>query len=275
VNVLITGANGTIGTALRTHLADDYDYDFAYLDREDDPDADEVDVHVADIADYDAVRPAFEGQEAVVHLAGNPSPGAPWPEILESNVVGTYNVIEAACDAGVESVVFASTNHVVGVYHEEHGDAIHAGEFRETIDHADPVRPDSYYAVSKRLGEHLGRYYVEDRAAPRRFYALRIGWVLPEGYDHPYGPAERGVDEGRYERGSEAYESRVAACRSLWCSRRDIARLVDRCLRDGSVEFDVFSGISAGNRQWLDAEHARAVLGYRPLDDADEWDGPP
>jgi nucleoside-diphosphate-sugar epimerase len=271
-NVLITGALGRIGTALIDHLADRDAYEFTYLDRESHP---EYDVHVADIADYDAIRPAFDGQDAVVHLAGNPSPGAPWDDILQNNVIGTYNVLEAACDAGVETVMFASTNHVVGKYPDEWNEDLYRGAVDRQIDHTDPVRPDSYYAVSKLFGEHLGRYYVEDKAAPERFYAVRIGWVLDREYDHPYGPAEQAVAEGKMERGDSEYERRVATCKSMWCSRRDMAQLTGRVLQDESVEFDVFYARSRGSIQWLDIEHTREVLGYDPVDDADEYEEPP
>jgi hypothetical protein len=51
--------------------------------------------------------------------------------------------------------------------------------------------------------------------------------------------------------------------------------MVDRCLRDDSVSFDVFYGVSDTDRSWMDVEHAKDVIGYEPQDNADEWDGPP
>ena len=271
MNVLLTGAFGRVGTAIIQHLADRPGYDFTYLDREPHP---EHDAHVADIADYEAIRPAFDGQDAVVHLAGNPSTRASWEAVHRDNLVGTYNVVEAARDAGVRKVLFASTNHVVGMYQKER-----AGELDPShellVDHTDPVRPDSYYATTKLFGERLGRYYVERREAPEQFYGIRIGWVLGPGRDHPYGGAERDVDAGKLERGTEAYERRVESGKALWCSRRDMARFVDCALEDDTVEFDVFYARSGGSQQWLDIEHAREVLGYEPVDDADEWTEPP
>lgn len=268
-DVLLTGANGRVGSAIRSHLGDRPAYDFTYLDVAADPD---YETYVGDITDYDDVRPAFEGQDAVVHLAGEPSPGAPWERLHELNLEGTYNVMRAAGDAGVSTVVFASTNHVVGGYRDfPEGDREQGGR---RVDHTDPPRPDSYYAVTKLYGENLGRYYAEYEDAPDSFYGARIGWVLEPEYDSPYGPGERGVDAGRFERDSEAYRRAVRNGHALWCSRRDVARFTDCALGDESVTFDVFNVRSGGDRQWLDIDHARDVLGYEPLDDADEYEPP-
>jgi len=278
VNVLLTGSYGRVGTAVIDHLADGEGYDFTYLDREDHPAHDTV---LADIADYDAIRPAFDGMDAVIHLAGYPATDGTWGEILENNLVGTYNAIEAASDAGVETFVFASSNHTVGMFEVENAPAIYEPGFDLTVDHHAPVRPDSYYGTSKAFGEDLGRFYVENREFPRTFYALRLCSVRHAEYDRPYGDAERGVDEGRWERGSDAYETQVARMKAMWQSRRDLAQMVDRCLRtpesgsDPEAVFDVFYGVSDNERRWFDIDHARAVIGYEPQDNGETWDAPP
>jgi nucleoside-diphosphate-sugar epimerase len=250
-DVLVTGAYGQCGTAIIDHLHDREEYRFTYLNRSDRP-ADHPygghDTVVADVADFDAIRPAFEGQDAVVHLAALPNEG-PWPEILESNIIGAYNVFEAARQAGVESIVFGSTNHVVGMYEEEYAPRIYQPEAGIVVDHTDPIRPDSYYGTSKAFGEALGRYYVEAAdGAPSRFYALRIGNVSHEEEDYP--------DSDRL--------------RAIWQSRRDFAHQIDCCLQDDSVTFDVFYGVSDNDGRWFDLEHARATIGYYPQDNGEE-----
>lgn len=270
MNVIVTGAHGIVGTAIRTHLADRETYEFTYLDVDDRPDVETV---VADITDYDDIRTAFDGQDAVIHLAGESSPSASWEDTCRQNVRGTYNVMEAVRDAGVPKVVFASSNHVGGGYVDRSDEERMPGQ-EISVDHTMQPRPDSYYAVSKLYGEHLGRYYVDYRDAPEQFYAARIGWVLEEEYDHPYGPAEQGVDNDEYERGDEEYEDAVESGRRLWCSRRDCARFFDLALADDTVTYDVFGVRSAGEHQWLDIDHARDVLGYEPLDDADAEERP-
>lgn len=274
MDVLITGANGIVGTAIVDSLGGRSEYAFTALDVEPHPDRETI---VADVANYDELRPAFDGVDAVVHMAVY-APGfvdESWEDILRVNVRGTRNVLRAAADAEVESVIFGSTNHVVGMYEREHAPEIYDPTFELTVDHTDPVRPDSTYGVSKLFGEHDGRFFVETNAYPKRFYALRIATVGPASEDHPYAAAERGVEDGRWERGSDEYERQVARLKATWFSRRDCGHMVDRMLQDDTVEFDVFYGVSGNDRRWLDIEHARDVLGYEPRDDGEEWDGPP
>ncbi len=276
MNVLVTGANGTIGTALRDHLGDDPGYEFTWLDVEEHP---EYETTVADTRDYDALRAAAEGQDAIVHLAlsdylgGSTSRELGWEEGFSGSFAEVCNVYAAARDAGAESVVFASSNHAVGMYEVELAPDIYEPDVELTVDHTVPPRPDSRYGALKVFGEGMGRLASE--AHGLSVYCLRIGAVRDPEYDHPYGDAERGVDRGDWERGDPAYDEQVARLSSLWLSRRDCAQLVDRCLRDDDVDFEIVSGISESDRAWLDLEHAREVLGYVPEDDAGEWDGPP
>jgi nucleoside-diphosphate-sugar epimerase len=275
MNALVTGAYGQCGTALIDHLAETHDW--TYLNRSDRPEDHPYggyDTHIADVSDFEAMRPAFDGQDAVVHMAALSNEG-PWPEVFESNILGMYNALEAARQAEVETFVFGSTNHVVGVYEDELSPEIYEPGHGVVIDDSVPVRPDSRYGASKAFGEDLGRYYVETFDYPEQFYALRIGNVSYEEYDHPYSGAEVNVAEGEYERGSEEYELDVGRRKAMWHSRRDFAHQVDCCLRDRSVDFGVFYGVSDNTRRWLDIEDARARIGYDPVDDGDEWDGPP
>ena len=108
--VLVTGAEGVIGTAVREHLGARYELTSLTLTPQEFPS------HVADIADLDAILPAFEDVDAVVHLAASAGLETPWDDVLHNNIVGTYNVFEAARLAGVSRVVFASSNHVIGMY---------------------------------------------------------------------------------------------------------------------------------------------------------------
>jgi len=278
MNVLVTGANGTVGSALAEHLVDDYDLTRLDIEASEHTDA------VADVRDYDAVRPHFDGQDAVVHLALTPGTGGPedrslgWSRAQRDNLEGIHNVTEAAVDADLDSLVFASSNHAVGmvevrnrpdVYHNDPGggEGIRAG-------HEEPHRPDSRYGLTKCYGEDLGRLAAE--AHDIRFYALRIGGVREPEYDHPYGDAEAGVENGRWGRGSDAYDRQVARMKGNWLSRRDCAQLVACCLDDDGVEWDHFYGVSDNGRRWLDdLEYARETIGYEPQDEGEAWDGPP
>lgn len=278
MDVLVTGAYGRCGTAIIDHLHDDAEYEFTYLNRSDRPPDHQYggfDTHVVDVADYDAMRPSFDDRNAVIHLAAYPRVNGSWTDIFEPNIVGMYNALEAASEAKVESFVFGSTNHVLGTYETEFAPAVYDSSHDLLLDHTDPVRPDSYYGTSKSFGEDLGRYYVENNEYPRQFYSLRICSVRNTGYDHPFGDAERGVENGDFERDSIEYERSVARMKAMWHSRRDFAHQIERCLLDDDVSYGIFNGVSDNDRRWFSIQHAKEVLGYRPEDNGDAWDEPP
>jgi nucleoside-diphosphate-sugar epimerase len=278
MNVLITGAGGRVGTAITDHLSAET-YDFTLLDRE--PVDGPGQSVVADVRDYDDVRPHFDGQDAVVHLAlmrtgGDFGPGhreIGWTQALEDNLEGINTVYEAAVDAGLDSILFASSNHAVGMVEVRNAPEVYH-DTGVVAGHDEPHRPDSLYGLSKSYGEDLGRLAAEAHGV--RFYGLRIGALRDAEWDHPYGDAEKGVADGRWERGSDEYEAQVARLRGLWQSRRDCAHLVECCLQDESVEWDHFYGVSANDRRWLDdLAYAKETVGYEPRDNGEEWDAPP
>lgn len=279
MDVLITGGAGTVGTAITEHLIDDSYYSFASLDLESHPHQN-VDSVIADTADYDDIRPHFEGNDAVVHLAHTPLDiGGPWEQRLHwteahgQNIRMHANALEAAVDAGIETFIYASSNHAVGMYEVENAPAIYYPGFDLTVDHTVPPRPDSMYGSEKVYGEGLCRLAADAHGI--RCYALRICAVRDPEYDHPYGDAEAGVDRGEFERESDDYDQQVARLKCMWHSRRDLAHMVDRCLRDETVDFDVFYGVSANDRRWFDIDHARETLEYTPQDGSEEWNAPP
>jgi len=278
MDVLVTGAYGRCGTALIDHLHGDDEYEFTYYNRSDRPDDHPYggyETIVGNVTEGEKLREAAEGRDAMVHMAAYPSPSGDWTDVLEPNIVGTYNALEAAREEQLETFVFLSTNHVVGLYETEHAPELYERDYSLVVDHTDPVRPDSYYGASKSFGEDLARYYVEEFEYPKQVYALRVGTVNMPEYDHPYGNAESGVDDGDFERGSPEYQRAVARMKCTWQSRRDFAHEVECCLADDTVDYGVFYGVSDNQRRWFDLEHARSRIDYNPRDDGDEWDEPP
>jgi len=244
MRVLLTGAHGRVGTAIMDHL--EADYDWTLLDREDSP---ERETEVVDVADREAVDRVVAGHDAVVHLAADPgwSPGT-WSSVLENNIIGCYNVLDAAAEAGVNRFVFASTNHVLGGYQDFCEEELFSGEM--ILDDETPVRPDSYYGVSKVFGEALCQYYVDYVESPDTAYMLRIG----------------GVHEPDYDRPSDSKHGRCG-----WMSRRDCAHLFDRCLQADGPDYAVFNSVSDNAERYYDLEYARQAIGFRPQDDGGEW----
>jgi nucleoside-diphosphate-sugar epimerase len=165
VTVLLTGAAGTIGTALRDRLPG-LGWALRCTDL-----SDQDGIVAADITSADALDEVVPGVEAIVHLAGQPVE-APWPVIRERNLDGTFQVFEAARRHGVARVVYASSNHAVGFTPVATG-----GELPADL----APRPDTLYGVSKVFGEALARYYADRYAL--RVACLRIGTFAPSPPD--------------------------------------------------------------------------------------------
>jgi nucleoside-diphosphate-sugar epimerase len=243
--VLVTGLSGLIGSALHRHL-DKSAYEVRGLNRRAVPG---VVCHQADIANLAAIEPAFAGVDVVVHLAaaiGSP----PFEAVIQHNVVGTYNVFEASRRAGVRRVVFASSGAVVSGYESQPPfAALVAGRYEAagsvpTLTHESPLHPSGLYGASKVWGEALGRHYAD--AHGLSVICVRIGRVTHE--DRPQLPREFAV----------------------WCSQRDIARFLERCIAaPPSVRFETFFVTSNNRWGYRDLGHAREVLGWEPLDHAE------
>ena len=178
--VLMTGAAGGIGSRLRTLLKGVYPrLRLSDLRKPADLASDEEFI-AADLGDYDQVKAIVAGVDGIVHLGGYSVEG-PWETIHNANIVGCYNLFEAAYRAGVKRVVFASSNHAVGFYPRN-----------ERIGVNVTVRPDSRYGLSKAFGEALGALYADKHGL--RVTCIRIGnmddvpvdqrrlaiWVKPE-----------------------------------------------------------------------------------------------
>jgi nucleoside-diphosphate-sugar epimerase len=265
MDVLLTGAHGTVGTALRRELDDRYD-----VTPMDVVDGGE-DTIVADMRDYETLRDAFEGRDAVVHLAIDPElnwqvTDVAWSDALAANLQGIVTAYRAAIDAGVDRFVYASSIHTVGTYACEFDGSRDPGN--RQFDHADRY-PDSLYAVSKLFGEALGQFCAEYHSL--RCYCLRLGAAFPTGYDYPHGWVDLVADTGEDPDRATA-DSLAAEGDANWLSHRDLGQLVACCLDDRTVDFDVFYGVSDNDDRRVDLSHAREVLGYEPRDNAAEWD---
>ena len=145
--ILITGAAGQIGSMLRPRLAGQ-DRTLRLLDQVPLTAGPGEEVLQASVTDLAALTAACAGADAVIHLAGQ-SGEAPWPQIADANIHGTYVVFEAARRAGTRRVIYASSNHAVGF--------TPASAF-PAQDYAFPA-PDTYYGVSKVAGEALAELY--------------------------------------------------------------------------------------------------------------------
>jgi uronate dehydrogenase len=158
---------------------------------------------------------------------------APFEALLDANIRATYHVFEAARRNGVPRVVFASSAHVVGFYPPD-----------ATVDHRSPLRPDTRYGASKAFGEAVARLYADKYGL--EVACLRIGSFRPAPEDHRQ--------------------------LSTWLSPRDAVHLVECCLTAEPLGFAVVYGASANRRRWWRDDDA-ARIGFRPVDDAEEYAG--
>ena len=235
--VLVTGAAGSIGRVFSKRSAEKYDLRLMTYAR-DKPERVEAleafgEVVEGDICDLGSIKSACDGVDAVLHLAGNPKPTATWEELLNANIIGTYNTFAAAKAAGCRRVVYASSIHAVGGYPDD-----------VQIKVADPVNPGDLYGVSKCFAEALARYMATQENLS--ILCVRIGAFQPD----------RAIAE-----------KPDAGLIDSYVSHRDLTQLFHRCLDVENLQFGLFHGLSGGRFKKLDITAARDLLGYAPEDD--------
>ena len=244
--ILITGMTGLIGGEVRSRL--EGRYQLRALNRRAVPG---VDCHQADIGDLEAIAPAFAGVDVVVHLAA--LIGDSWDALLDANIVGTYNVFEAARRSDVQRVVFASSGSVVAGYEQVSPyRELATGKYEEapptwpkmTAD--TPVWPAGLYACSKVWGEALARHYCD--AHGLSILCLRFGRVNPE--NRPTQPREYCV----------------------WLSHRDVAQMIERCIEaPDHLGYEVFFVVSDNKWGYRDLTSPHRAVGFEPQDSADDY----
>lgn len=226
--VLMTGAAGGLGQAMRHRLRANCRVlrlsDISAMDAAQEGE----EVMQADLADAEAVSALVAGCQVIIHFGGV-STEQPWAPILQANIIGAYNLYEAARIHGVKRVVFASSNHVMGFYRQS-----------EVVDALSPPRPDGLYGLSKAFGEDLSRFYFDRYGIETA--CVRIGSSFPE-------PRDR----------------RMLAS---WLSYDDLHRLITACLTTPVLGHSIIYGTSDNSVSWYDNHLARHI-GYRPQDSSD------
>jgi len=227
--VLITGAGGSVGSLLRAELNGKYNLRLSDIRPIKKPAPGETFVP-GDIGRLSDMLRVTKDVDAVIHLGGFAVEG-PWDVILRSNIVGCYNLFEAARRNGVKRILFATSNHAAGFYRRD-----------QKIDHRVYPSPDSRYGVSKVFGEQLGSLYADKYGL--EVFCIRIGNAAPM-------PADK---------------RRL----SIWISPRDLAQLMQIGIDHPDIRFEIVYGVSGNRRSWYDNSNAQR-LGYRPQDDAERY----
>ena len=188
------------------------------------------DVMHGDLRDPAVVDRLLEGVDVLIHFAGT-SVERPLPEIIENNLRGLVEVYEGARRQGVRRIVFASSNHAIGMY-----------PVTERLGLDCELRPDGFYGLSKVWGEALARMYWDKHGIES--VCVRIGSCL----ERPTEPRHL----------------------STWFGHRDLLHFLDRCVEAEDVGFLTIWGVSANTRSWWDNSAAER-LGYRPTQNAEDF----
>lgn len=216
--VLLTGAAGQLGRVIRAQLAGRFPVlrlsDIAEME----PAAPGEEVVRCDLADADAVAELCRGVDAILHFGGR-STEADWDTILAANIAGAVHLWEGARQAGVRRIVFASSNHAIGLHRRS-----------TRIDHKVQVAPDGRYGLSKAFGEDLAALYAYKHGIAA--LCIRIGSSFPEPLD--------------------------ARQLSTWMSFDDLIRMIDVGLT-ADFTYEIVYGVSDNPRSFWDNSNAERL----------------
>ena len=210
--IVLTGAAGRLGGYLRKPLAAKCETlvstDIAPLT---DPLIKGESFVQADLADYAKMSEIIKGADMVVHFGGHPDE-KPFEDILHANIIGCYNIWQAAHEAGVRRIVYASSIHAVGLHPKTTAINIHT-----------PHRPDSYYGLAKCFAEDMAKLYWDKKGLEA--VCLRILSC------------------------ANVTNSRALGS---WLSYDDLIHLVERAVDTPTTGFAVIYGVSNNDRSPVD-----------------------
>jgi len=228
--LLITGAAGGLGKLARSRLGAMAETlclsDIAAME----PAAKGEEVIQCDLGDAAAVDKLVDGCDGIVHFGGI-SVEDRFQPILNANILGLYNLYEAARRHGHPRILYASSNHVMGFHRQD-----------EHLDASAPFEPDSLYGVSKCFGEHMARLYFHKYGQETAM--VRIGSCFPEPKDH-----------------------RMLA---TWLSPDDFMALIHCVFRAPRLGCPIIYGVSANDCTWWDNTQV-SWLGWVPKDNSEKF----
>lgn len=229
--IIVTGAGGYLGRLLVEHFSALSGYELVLISRSAKAGRK---ISVADVSRWQtAWTSLLEGADTVVHLAGQREHGASWAQMQQTNIDGTLNVFEAAAQAEVRRVVFASTSWVLGGYFGT--DA--------RLTHELAPKPTSHYAVSKLAGESIARHYADRRGLSA--ICFRIG-TCHEAEQDPSG-----IAYGRQQK---------------WLSARDFCQAIQCAIEAEDIGFATLNLTSRIEDSPWDISETERLLGYSPQD---------
>jgi uronate dehydrogenase len=183
-----------------------------------------------DLRDPANVDRLLAGIDVLIHMAGT-SVERPLPEVIANNLVGLHAVYEGARRHGAKRVVFASSNHAIGMH-----------EVTQRLGLDCDFRPDGFYGLSKMWGEGLARLYWDKHGIES--VCVRIGSAIekPTEFRHL----------------------------STWFGLDDLLQFMMCCINVPEVGFLVAWGVSNNKRSyWTPTGCER--LGYQPTQNSEDF----
>ncbi len=232
--ILLTGAAGGLGKVLRESLNNWKDSLIVSDITDLGPAQCGEEVRQCNLSDFKSVLELVEDIDEIIHLGGV-SVEDSFDNILHANIIGTYNIYEAARQKGIKRILFASSNHTIGFHSREN-----------LLDASSVMRPDSLYGVSKGFGELLARYYYDKFQIESA--CIRIGSSFPK-------PKDR----------------RMLA---TWLSYKDLTSLVKRIFEVDRLGFAIVYGVSDNKEKWWD-NHQVAYIGWSAQDSSEQFENEP
>lgn len=228
--ILLTGAGGNLGKELRPFLRERCNT--LRLSALDDIPLETSNEESAplNLADFAKVLDATRDVDAIIHMGGVSRENT-FDNILQGNIVGLYNIFEAARQNKVKRIIWASSVHAIG-YHKR----------TDVLEPDCVTRPDSLYGVSKVYGEALAQYYFDKFNVES--VSIRIGSSFPTPSDW--------------------------RMLSTWLSYADLKHLIERCLIVPKVDHTIVFGCSNNDQSFWDNSKV-SYLGYKPKDNAESF----
>jgi uronate dehydrogenase len=228
--VLVTGASGHLGGMLFKSLANLGYKNLVGTDLKKKNIKKNQKFELVNLKNFKKTVKVTKGVFAIVHFGAIPIEDTQ-KNILDNNIIGTYNLFEAARINKVKRIIFASSNHAIGFHRRT-----------TRLNESSTQRPDSHYGLSKAFGEDLSRLYADKFNI--KSMCIRIGSCLkaPEDRRHI----------------------------STWISYSDLTQLVDIGIKNKSIHHEIVYGVSKNKKSWWNNFRAYK-LGYKPKDSVEQF----
>lgn len=269
MRIVITGSSGSVGKAV-VKLALEQGHEILCMDRVKDDNSSTPFLQV-ELTEYDTVVKAFQGYEAVIHMAAIPAPGHHPDHIVHNNnVVSSYNVLRAAVEVGIKRVCQASSVNAAGLAYSRWPRFDYF-----PLDEEHPTYNEDPYSLSKWICEEQGNSFAR-RYEDMTIASMRFHWVVP---DRAFAVQAKGYSQTKFAaKNLWAYTSHAAAARACLLSLTadyaghevfyiaapdTIADVPSLALKEQFFPDVPVRGDLSGNKSFFNSSKAERLLGWK------------